>query len=98
MSVCQWPDCTAVVPVSVYERGPSYQPKYCPEHRSAALRAAGRKRAEPSTSSEDRQSAAETRARSRLRQSVWEAMQFLTYDEVREYVEAVVREVESDEP
>lgn len=43
----------------------------------------------------------EERARSsgaRLRQEVWEATQFLSYDEIREYVDAVLREVESDEP
>ena len=33
-----------------------------------------------------------------LRQATWEATQFLTYDEVRQYVEGVLREVESDEP
>jgi len=33
-----------------------------------------------------------------LRQATWEATQWLTDDEVREYVEAVLREVASDEP
>jgi hypothetical protein len=33
-----------------------------------------------------------------LRQMTWEATQWLSYDEVREFVESVLREVESDEP
>lgn len=33
-----------------------------------------------------------------LRQSVWEASQFETHDEIRQYVESVLREIESDEP
>lgn len=33
-----------------------------------------------------------------LRQMTWEATQWLSRDEVREYVESVLREVESDEP
>jgi len=41
---------------------------------------------------------AKTRALAGLRQATWEATQFLSYNEVREWVEAVLREVESDEP
>lgn len=41
---------------------------------------------------------AETSAKAQLRQATWEATQFMTYDEVRAYVAAVLREVESDEP
>jgi hypothetical protein len=41
---------------------------------------------------------AKTSACAALRQATWEATQFLTYDEVREYVDGVLREVESDEP
>lgn len=33
-----------------------------------------------------------------LRQMTWEATQWLSYDEVREFVESVLREVKSDEP
>lgn len=44
------------------------------------------------------QERARTSALAALRQATWEATQFLTYDEVREYVEGVLREVESDEP
>lgn len=40
----------------------------------------------------------ETRALAALRQATWEATQFRTVDEVREYVDGVLREVESDEP
>lgn len=37
-------------------------------------------------------------ARAHLRQSVWEATQFMSFEEIREYVKSVLREVESDEP
>lgn len=40
--------------------------------------------------------AAKTHALAQLRQATWEATQYLSPDEVREYVEAVLREVESD--
>lgn len=36
--------------------------------------------------------------RANLRQSVWEASQHLSPKEIREFVEAVLREIESDEP
>lgn len=41
---------------------------------------------------------AKTHALAQLRQWVWESSQWLSYDEIREYVEAVLREIESDEP
>ena len=41
---------------------------------------------------------AKRRTLAQLRQMTWEATQWLSYDEVREYVESVLREVESDEP
>ena len=41
---------------------------------------------------------AKTKTLAQLRQMVWEATQWLSCDEVCEYVEAVLREVESDEP
>jgi hypothetical protein len=34
----------------------------------------------------------------RLGQATWEATQWMTYEEVVEYVSGVLREVESDEP
>ncbi len=37
-----------------------------------------------------------TSAKAGLRQSVWEADQFLAPDEIREFVESVIREIESD--
>ena len=42
--------------------------------------------------------AAERKAKSSLRQSVWEASQYMDYEEIRAYVESVLREIESDEP
>lgn len=41
---------------------------------------------------------AKTKALATLRQATWDATQFVTYDEVREYVESVLREAECDEP
>jgi hypothetical protein len=41
---------------------------------------------------------ARTRALAQLRQSVWEATQFLSLDEVMQFVHDVLREVESDDP
>lgn len=45
-----------------------------------------------------RRKKAETSAMAHLRQSVWEATQYLSYVDLREYVEGVLREVESDLP
>jgi hypothetical protein len=42
--------------------------------------------------------AARARAVAQLRQATWQAVQFLSYDEVREYVAEFLREVETDEP
>lgn len=39
-----------------------------------------------------------TKALATLRQATWEATQYLTFSEVHDYVAAVLREVESDEP
>ena len=36
--------------------------------------------------------------RAELRQVIWEAAQFMSAEEIREYVYAVLGEVESDEP
>jgi hypothetical protein len=41
---------------------------------------------------------APVRAKAELRQATWEATQFMSFDEIRDYVEAVLREVETDEP
>lgn len=41
---------------------------------------------------------AKTRALAALWQATWEASQFLTYDEVREFVNGTIAEIESDEP
>lgn len=41
---------------------------------------------------------AKTHTLAQLRQMVWESLQWLSYDEVHEYVESVLREVESDKP
>lgn len=41
---------------------------------------------------------ARTHVLAELRQAVWEATQFLTYDEVEEYVSGVLEEVKGDEP
>ena len=38
-----------------------------------------------------------TRAHAELRQSVWEARQFMTNDQVREFVEDVLGEIARDE-
>lgn len=43
-------------------------------------------------------SPARTRTLAQLRQSAWEATQWLSYRGVIEFVESVMREVESDEP
>jgi hypothetical protein len=40
----------------------------------------------------------ETSALAALRQAAWEATQFVSTDEVRSYVDGVMREVETDEP
>jgi uncharacterized membrane protein affecting hemolysin expression len=40
----------------------------------------------------------ETSAKARLRQATWEATQYMTYNEVRQYVNVVLDEVETDEP
>lgn len=42
--------------------------------------------------------AAGIKAQANLRQAVWEASQFHSYAHIREYVESVLREIESDEP
>ncbi len=42
--------------------------------------------------------AAKTRALAALRQALWEADQFITHVEIREYVGRVLREIESDRP
>lgn len=49
---------------------------------------------EPTTSTV----AASTHAKAVLRQATWEATQYMTYSEVRQYVNAVLDEVETDEP
>jgi hypothetical protein len=41
---------------------------------------------------------AENTALARLRQSTWEATQFISFDEIRALVEDVLHEVETDEP
>lgn len=42
--------------------------------------------------------AAAVKARAGLGQFVWEASQFMPFEEIREYVESVLREIASDEP
>lgn len=42
--------------------------------------------------------AAKTHALAKLGQATWEATAWLTFEEVREYVAGVLREVETDEP
>lgn len=39
-----------------------------------------------------------TRAKTVLRQSVWEAAQFMSADETRAFVDSVLSEIDSDEP
>lgn len=40
----------------------------------------------------------ETHGLAQLRQAVWEASQFRSFEEIRAYVDAVIAEIESDEP
>ncbi len=42
--------------------------------------------------------AAKTSALAALRQAIWEADQFMSHVEIREYVGRVLREIESDRP
>ena len=46
----------------------------------------------------DRVAKLNDRVRLDLWKATWEASQVMSYDEIREHVEAIIREIESDEP
>lgn len=50
--------------------------------------------ARPSLSPED----GRTKQQARLSQVVWEASGHMSYDEIREHIEATLREIQADEP